>query len=667
MTPEGPGRQINVVLFSGGRGAAAITRALVSQPAVRLTVVVNAYDDGLSTGVARRLFPGMLGPSDIRKNASTILSARDRSGSAVADLLEARVRPGLPTDVAKTHLRELASHAPDLVDTAGAMARYLTLGEARFVQAALDAALDDLQPRWSDLPPGWLDGMAVGNLALAGSYVRAGRDFNAAVADWNAGLVTTASILNVTDGAGLTLVGVKADGTYLPDEASVVGTQSDARVTGLFLLPQALDDDEAADLARLPVDRQMRFLSDRQVIPEPNPLMADVIAGADLIVYGPGTQHSSLLPSYLTRDLGSMIAEREGIEKVFVSNLADDNEIKGETLDSLLAKVRKHFSIGSGVELETAALVTRVIAGQRDGSILPWGVRLGSRADPVEVARVELGQWGSEDGGHFGDRVAKGLMTFVSSRASDVGIGRLTTLSVVMPMLDEVHRVGAALSDLLGHDWLGAGFALEVVVVDGGSTDGSPAVVEEFPGVRLVRLPRGTGRGEAVSRGLAECGGEVLVTFPSDGEYAVSGLAAVAALLRERPDAIVFGNRAALCLDTDSRLRGIYGGRTRAYWTSKYGGMALSLACGTLHKRWVADPLTSIKGFDRAVLGRLSMGGRGVDWDLQLVVDARRNGIPVVEIPVDYLPRKYNEGKKIRASDGAAALARVIRGRWSTS
>ena len=42
---------IEVVLFSGGRGGASIAQTLVSHEQVRLRVVVNAYDDGLSTGV----------------------------------------------------------------------------------------------------------------------------------------------------------------------------------------------------------------------------------------------------------------------------------------------------------------------------------------------------------------------------------------------------------------------------------------------------------------------------------------------------------------------------------------------------------------------------------------------------------------------------------------
>ena len=61
---------LRVVLFSGGRGSGALTSALVATPGVKLTIAINGYDDGASTGEVRRFLGDALGPSDFRKNAS---------------------------------------------------------------------------------------------------------------------------------------------------------------------------------------------------------------------------------------------------------------------------------------------------------------------------------------------------------------------------------------------------------------------------------------------------------------------------------------------------------------------------------------------------------------------------------------------------------------------
>src|SRR5690606_22625604 len=67
---------LNVVILNGGRGAAAVIPAFLARQGVHLTSVVNAYDDGKSTGEIRRFF-GMLGPSDIRKVQELMLPPDD--------------------------------------------------------------------------------------------------------------------------------------------------------------------------------------------------------------------------------------------------------------------------------------------------------------------------------------------------------------------------------------------------------------------------------------------------------------------------------------------------------------------------------------------------------------------------------------------------------------
>ncbi|MBI1860030.1 MAG: YvcK family protein [Deltaproteobacteria bacterium] len=82
--------KIKICIFAGGRGSATIADALLDHPRIDLTILVNAYDDGLSTGQLRRFIPGMLGPSDIRKNYSRMLRSESPSQVALRTLLEYR-------------------------------------------------------------------------------------------------------------------------------------------------------------------------------------------------------------------------------------------------------------------------------------------------------------------------------------------------------------------------------------------------------------------------------------------------------------------------------------------------------------------------------------------------------------------------------------------------
>ena len=76
-------------MFCGGRGATTITQALIRQTNAKITLVINCYDNGLSTGRIRNYLDGILGPSDFRKNLSTVLSAIEQNG--VSNFLEHRI------------------------------------------------------------------------------------------------------------------------------------------------------------------------------------------------------------------------------------------------------------------------------------------------------------------------------------------------------------------------------------------------------------------------------------------------------------------------------------------------------------------------------------------------------------------------------------------------
>jgi len=82
-------------------------------------------------------------------------------------------------------------------------------------------------------------------------------------------------------------------------------------------------------------------------------------------------------------------------------------------------------------------------------------------------------------------------------------------IAVVVPVLDEEERIGRQLDALGGV----AGIA-EVVVVDGGSQDGTCRVVQAFPGVRLVTAPRG--RGPQLNAGMGVTTAPVVLFLHAD-------------------------------------------------------------------------------------------------------------------------------------------------------
>src|SRR5512141_2537483 len=88
------GRSLSVVVFSGGRGSSVLSKELITHPDIALTLAINGYDDGMSTGAVRRFLGDALGPSDFRKNASHLAKAMHTWPEDQIELLDRRLPDG---------------------------------------------------------------------------------------------------------------------------------------------------------------------------------------------------------------------------------------------------------------------------------------------------------------------------------------------------------------------------------------------------------------------------------------------------------------------------------------------------------------------------------------------------------------------------------------------
>lgn len=104
-------------------------------------------------------------------------------------------------------------------------------------------------------------------------------------------------------------------------------------------------------------------------------------------------------------------------------------------------------------------------------------------------------------------------------------------LSVVIPTLNEAARLPATLAALAEGE---AVFALETIIADGGSTDGTVALAAAA-GARVVAAPRG--RGTQLAAGIAAARGPWLLLLHADTRLAPGWAAAGAAFCAEARNA----------------------------------------------------------------------------------------------------------------------------------
>ena len=106
-------------------------------------------------------------------------------------------------------------------------------------------------------------------------------------------------------------------------------------------------------------------------------------------------------------------------------------------------------------------------------------------------------------------------------------------VSVVIPALDEAERLPPLLGTLRREAELA-----EIIVADGGSGDGTPALARAL-GARLVASERG--RGQQLRAGAGAASGEILLFLHADSVFPAGGLAALCAAL-DRDPRVLGGN-----------------------------------------------------------------------------------------------------------------------------
>ena len=100
-------------------------------------------------------------------------------------------------------------------------------------------------------------------------------------------------------------------------------------------------------------------------------------------------------------------------------------------------------------------------------------------------------------------------------------------LSIVIPAHNEEKAIGAVLDELIE---VLEGQKYEIIVVDDGSTDKTPKIVQQKDSIKLIQHHYNKGYGAAIKTGIKNATNEVILIIDGDGSYPVK---AIPELLKE--------------------------------------------------------------------------------------------------------------------------------------
>ena len=226
-------------------------------------------------------------------------------------------------------------------------------------------------------------------------------------------------------------------------------------------------------------------------------------------------------------------------------------------------------------------------------------------------------------------------------------------LSVAIPVYNEKATVIELLERVLAVD-----APLEIILVEDGSTDGTPELLRaevegRYPNVRVIYHDKNRGKGAAIVTAISHATGDFLIVQDADLEYDPHEyLALLPPLIEGRAD-VVYG----------SRFLGSIENMKFANWLAN---RILTVAANLLFPgARLTDEATCYKMLRLSLLKSLDLRSRRFDFCPEVTAKVLRRGIRIVEVPIRYSARTMAEGKKIHWTDGVDALRALIKYRFT--
>jgi glycosyltransferase involved in cell wall biosynthesis len=209
-------------------------------------------------------------------------------------------------------------------------------------------------------------------------------------------------------------------------------------------------------------------------------------------------------------------------------------------------------------------------------------------------------------------------------------------VAALIPIFNNAGTLAAVLQGVLAH-------LDDVLVVDDGSSDGTPSVLEDFAGrIRILRHHHNVGKGAALVHGfrtLLQAGFTHALALDGDGQHVPGDIPLFLKTVARDPSAVIIGRRNMRSAGAPLRSRV---GLVCSNWLLRQlAGIELS------------DSQAGFRAYPLRAMEALDLEGRRYDLEIEVLIKAAWRGIPIEPIDIDV---RYGTNGDCVARDGASRV-----------
>ena len=215
-------------------------------------------------------------------------------------------------------------------------------------------------------------------------------------------------------------------------------------------------------------------------------------------------------------------------------------------------------------------------------------------------------------------------------------------VSVVMPCLNEEESIAFCIN-MIKTCFVRYGIKGEIIVVDNDSTDNSLSIAKANGAKVVVEQERGYGN--AYKTGIAIAQGRYIIMGDSDGTYDFSMIGDFVEALRQ-----------GAAFVTGSRKLGEIRRGSMPWFHQYFGNPMLTKLLNFLFHSEYTDVYCGLRGFTKEAYDLIRPISSGMEFNLELAINAAKAKLEICEIPITLSPRVGGKSKLSTFSDGWRSL-----------
>jgi dolichol-phosphate mannosyltransferase len=225
-------------------------------------------------------------------------------------------------------------------------------------------------------------------------------------------------------------------------------------------------------------------------------------------------------------------------------------------------------------------------------------------------------------------------------------------LSLIMPVYNEAATIREIVRKVMA-----VPLEIELIIVNDASTDNSAAIIEQeikpaYPSVKVLTHEVNKGKAAAIRTGIPHCTGQIISIQDGDLETEPNDLIHLTAPIRSGQASVVYGSR---YLNTKEE---------HLYRSYQLGGRLLSWTVNLLYGQHITDEPACYKVFKAEVLRSIKLDYDRFEFCPEVTAKVSKHGYKIKELPMNYYPRSFTEGKKLNWQDGLKAMWVLLKYRF---